>query len=500
MGEERKVERGEQKAAGQKTHVAALFARVGPYHFARLRAAGTRLRITAVEFSDVDLTYAWNLVEGQDSFDRVLLFPGAPVDSQPAARIFEVVEETLDHLRPDAVAIPGWYDRCSLAALKWCLRRAVPAIIMSETTAWDDERKPWRELVKRRVVRLCAAGLVGGKSHADYLAELGMPRERIFLGYDAVDNDYFAAKAEEVRRAESGERRGERGVRSSYGLPKQYFLSSARFVEKKNLARLIEAYAQYRKKSEDRGGKMGEGGLRDYGTTGLRDDGTTGLRDNRTTGLRTSEGEKLETRSPLSRSPVVSSPVVRSSVVSSPVVTGSAASSPWSLVLLGEGPLKTGLCHLISDLSLQQHVLLPGFKQYDELPVYYGLAGPFIHASTTEQWGLVVNEAMASGLPVLVSNRCGCAADLVREGANGFTFDPCNVEQLAQLMLKISASNFPLPAFGAASREIIAEWGPERFASGLQQAVEVAVSVPSPRARLLDLTLLKILMTRPAVG
>jgi glycosyltransferase involved in cell wall biosynthesis len=47
-----------------------------------------------------------------------------------------------------------------------------------------------------------------------------------------------------------------------------------------------------------------------------------------------------------------------------------------------------------------------------------------VHASTTEQWGLVVNEAMAAGLPVLVSDRCGCAPDLVEVGVNGFTFDP----------------------------------------------------------------------------
>ena len=104
------------------------------------------------------------------------------------------------------------------------------------------------------------------------------------------------------------------------------------------------------------------------------------------------------------------------------------------------------------------------------MPAYYGLASAFVHASTTEQWGLVVNEAMASGLPVLVSNRCGCAPDLVQEGVNGFTFDPYNVEQLAQLMLKISAfQTFSLSTFGAASRRIIADWGPERFASGLRR-------------------------------
>ena len=71
--------------------------------------------------------------------------------------------------------------------------------------------------------------------------------------------------------------------------------------------------------------------------------------------------------------------------------------APWDLVLLGDGPLKTDICRLISDLRLNEHVHLPGFKPYDELPVYYALANAFVHASATEQWGLVVNEAIASG-------------------------------------------------------------------------------------------------------
>jgi glycosyltransferase involved in cell wall biosynthesis len=163
--------------------------------------------------------------------------------------------------------------------------------------------------------------------------------------------------------------------------------------------------------------------------------------------------------------------------------------------LLGDGPLKSDLCHLISDLGLQDSVLVPGFKQYDELPVYYGNASAFIHASTTEQWGLVVNEAMASGLPVLVSNRCGCAQDLVKEGVNGFTFDPCNVEEMAQLMFQMSAFQpFRLSAFGAASSEIIANWGPERFAEGMSAAVKMALSTPPPKAGALDRFLLKLLL------
>lgn len=149
---------------------------------------------------------------------------------------------------------------------------------------------------------------------------------------------------------------------------------------------------------------------------------------------------------------------------------------------------------------------MPGFKQYDELPVYYGLASAFVHASATEQWGLVVNEAMASGLPVLVSNRCGCAMDLVKDGVNGFTFDPHNVEQLASLMFKLSTLNSlagrseaktaPLSTLGAASREIISSWGPERFADGLVRAVKMALTTPRPQPTPIDRLLLRVLLAR----
>ena len=77
---------------------------------------------------------------------------------------------------------------------------------------------------------------------------------------------------------------------------------------------------------------------------------------------------------------------------------------------------------------------------------------------------------------------------------NGFTFDPYNVEQLAELMLKISAFHFPLSQFSAESARIIANWGPERFARGLHDAVETALKNPRPRARLLDRLLLKALI------
>src|SRR5207247_9691952 len=77
----------------------------------------------------------------------------------------------------------------------------------------------------------------------------------------------------------------------------------------------------------------------------------------------------------------------------------------WQLVLVGDGPQRAELedCARASGI---RDILWCGFKQIDELPTYYALSGCFILPSTSEPWGLVVNEAMACGLPVLVSSRC----------------------------------------------------------------------------------------------
>ena len=139
----------------------------------------------------------------------------------------------------------------------------------------------------------------------------------------------------------------------------------------------------------------------------------------------------------------------------------------------GDGGLCPALESRISALGLATSVLLPGFKQYPDLPAYYGLAGAFIHPSRTEPWGLVVNEAMASGLPVLVSNRCGCARELVSHGDNGFQFDPTDVAAAAGYMMQIAHDHQQrLAAMGQASRNRIGQWGPDRFARGLRDAAE----------------------------
>ena len=148
-------------------------------------------------------------------------------------------------------------------------------------------------------------------------------------------------------------------------------------------------------------------------------------------------------------------------------------------------------------LACDDCVHLPGFQQYKILPVFYGLAEVFVHASKTEQWGLVVNEAMASGLPVIVSNRCGCVSDLVREGYNGFVFDPYDAEQLARLMLRVSEMEAEeRRRMGDASRQNHCRLGTERFARGLREAIACAMSAAPVRGSLLDRLLLRLLSLR----
>ena len=401
--------------------IAIIFERIGPYHFARLRAAGAHFKLVALEVLARDTTYAWDPVPGSAGFERRVLFADPAGKAPSVGQVRRQVQAALSELQPAAVAVPGWSEPHALAAVDWCAHRRVPALVLSETTAWDEPRQAWKEYVKRRCVRRFSAGFVGGRPHQDYLADLGLPRVRTALGYDAVDNDHCARGAAAARALAAAQR-------PPWSLPGQFFLASARFVEKKNLARLLEAYAQYRQRA-----------------------------------------------------------------------TGSGGSEPgalWSLVVLGDGPLRVPLEGQVARLGLKTAVHLPGFKQYPELPAYYGLAGAFVHASTTEQWGLVVNEAMAAGLPVLVSNRCGCARDLVEPARNGFTFDPLNVAELAGRMAQIAAPACDREALGRRSREIIAQWGPEAFARGLSQAVETALAVPVPQPGLFDRLLLQALLRR----
>ncbi len=143
-----------------------------------------------------------------------------------------------------------------------------------------------------------------------------------------------------------------------------------------------------------------------------------------------------------------------------------ALGGAWDLVLVGCGGEEAALRQFV-----EQHrvpgVHWAGSKTYAELPACYALASCFVLPSLSEPWGLVVNEAMACGLPVLASTQCGCSPELVHRGVNGYAFHPTDVAGLARLMCRIAGGEVDLPAFAQASREIISGYTPERWARAL---------------------------------
>jgi 1,2-diacylglycerol 3-alpha-glucosyltransferase len=393
--------------------IAVIFDNFGPYHIARLTGAARRCDLLGIEIASVSADYAWQKIE-KAPFRRETLFRPEDGEKRTRAELVRRLEGCLAGFSPDVVAIPGWGFQESTVALLWAHRNRIPVVLMSESQENDAQRGVFKEWIKRRYVGLCQAALVGGTPHQAYLVDLGFDAARIFHGYDVVDNAYFSEQTELVG-TEIGR------LRQQYDLPERYFLASNRFIEKKNLARLLDAYSAYVLQAGD---------------------------------------------------------------------------DPWGLVLLGDGPLKASLVQQIARLGLGDHVRLPGFKQYDELPVFYGLASAFIHASTAEQWGLVVNEAMASGLPVLVSARCGCAPDLVRSGGNGYTFDPYETKEIKERMLLIGGDDCNLKAMGQSSREIVHRWSPDTFATSMVKAADAAMTAPKHRGGWLDQALLWMLMRR----
>jgi glycosyltransferase involved in cell wall biosynthesis len=348
--------------------------------------------------------------------ETIELCAGKPayLEAVESGRLWRMTTNALAAVAPDVVAVAGWAFPESLAAIAWARRQGVPVIMMSASQQHDGPRVAYREMIKSRIVKSCHAALVGGREQGEYLRLLGMPAERILYGYDAVDNDHFLHGSERAR-ADEGE------LRRTLGLPERYVLASGRFIAKKNLPRLVEAFGQ----------ALAQSG------------------------------------------------------------------APHHLVILGDGPDRQIILDAIRDAGLQSRVHLPGFQPYDRLPAYYGLAEVFVHVSLAEQWGLVINEAAAAGLPLVVSHPCGAATELVQDGTNGLIVEPTDTASISAALVSImQAGSEERRVMGMRSREIVGHWGPDRFADGLVCAAEVGLALPTRKLSPWDVLMLKALSRR----
>jgi len=142
------------------------------------------------------------------------------------------------------------------------------------------------------------------------------------------------------------------------------------------------------------------------------------------------------------------------------------------LAFVGDGPLRPALERYAADRNLSQ-VYFAGFKNQSELPQFYAMADLFVLPSSTEEVSpLVINEAMCSGLPIVISDAIPSSVDYVRSGKNGYIFPCGDVAALRDVLIHLLADRERLAAFGERSRAMIADWDIGAAASGILSALD----------------------------
>lgn len=150
--------------------------------------------------------------------------------------------------------------------------------------------------------------------------------------------------------------------------------------------------------------------------------------------------------------------------------------SRFALAVVGAGPERERLETFVERHEVE-NVHFLGFRNQSELPTIYGASDVFVLPSENEPWGLVVNEAMAAGLPVVASEEVGAAADLVKEGENGFQVSVGDVPLLAEHLVTLVGNEELRHRMGEESQEIIDDWDLEACVDGVRAALQATCGV-----------------------
>jgi glycosyltransferase involved in cell wall biosynthesis len=135
-----------------------------------------------------------------------------------------------------------------------------------------------------------------------------------------------------------------------------------------------------------------------------------------------------------------------------------------SLIVVGSGPLQEDLAKKAEQGGIQDHVKFCGSKSGDELFIEYAEATALVLPSTSEPWGLVVNEALACGCPAIVSRQCGCVPELVIDGKTGYVHKPGSADDLSSKMLAAIEQFADTQKTARECIEVISQYTPDKVA------------------------------------
>jgi len=174
----------------------------------------------------------------------------------------------------------------------------------------------------------------------------------------------------------------------------------------------------------------------------------------------------------------------------SPVVLFCAKLQPWKspqhllhafaqanvqdtyLVFVGSGPLQQELETTAQVLGISEQIRFLGFVNQSQLPSVYTSADLFVFPSEYEPFGVVVNEAMLCGCPVIASNRIGAKYDLIREGETGFIYPWGEIDTLTKILQEVLPNREGLKQMGETARNRMETWHPHYNVEALIQAIK----------------------------
>jgi glycosyltransferase involved in cell wall biosynthesis len=140
------------------------------------------------------------------------------------------------------------------------------------------------------------------------------------------------------------------------------------------------------------------------------------------------------------------------------------------LIFVGNGILEEELKRIAASYP---NIHFLDFQNQTKMPIVYRLGNVFVLPSQGpgETWGLAVNEAMACGLPVIISDKVGCGVDLVKNKINGYIFKSENMNELTDAMRNFVNSQLLLRKMGEESRSIIQEWSIQAMVESIEKAI-----------------------------
>jgi glycosyltransferase involved in cell wall biosynthesis len=293
--------------------------------------------------------------------------------------------------RPDIVIGYEMGFRTFMASMHKRLA-GIPLVIWSGVTPYSERNIPlFKKLFRKGMAGHADSWLAYSTEAKEYIVSLGGPGENVFICYNSVDNDFFAARSMKAKENITE-------FRKKLNLNGLVFLYVGSLVKRKGIDRLLDAWEKI--PQEDR--------------------------------------------------------------------------KKATLLLVGSGEEKDILVKTCADRNFSEVAFLPHVQQSD-LPAVYAAADILVFPTVEDIWGLVVNEAMACGLPVLVSRFAGCARDLVVNEKTGVFFDPDDIADLSEKMRAVLNGKYSLEDMGKAAKERASRFTIEAMAWQFRLAVDAAL-------------------------